>query len=169
MTNVHTRLRSRTGEAEMIASTVDELTNQYNHDYWRECVAAERRPTELWAELGDLGFLGIPVPEAYGGEGLGIREQAALVETLAANAVTLPFLVPSSWMAPIPIAAHGNEEFKERFLPRIALGETRFCLAHYGTGGRHHLFNIRTSADPEGDKYVIDGRNTYISGLESAD
>jgi alkylation response protein AidB-like acyl-CoA dehydrogenase len=67
----------------MIADTVSDLTDKYDHDYRRECVAEKRRPIEFWEGLADLEFVGITVPEEYGGEGPGMAGQAALVESVA--------------------------------------------------------------------------------------
>jgi len=162
-------LRSRSGEAAMISSTVGDLLQEYDHDYWRSCLDDDELPEELWSELADLGFTGITVPQEYGGQGMGMTEQAALVETVTRHGVMVPYLVVSAAMAPIPMANYGSEQLKERFLPDLASGDVRFCFAITEPDAGTNSFKIQTHAERDGDEYIINGQKIYISGADRAD
>lgn len=156
-------------EGKMIVSAVDDIAAKYDHDYWRDCVDESRFPEELWNTLGEQGFLGINVPEKYGGEGMGMVEMAALVETLASHGVPSLYLVISATMAPIPIKQHGSEALKERFLPGLASGETKFAFAITEPDAGTNTYKIGTIADRDGDEYVLNGQKTFITGAKDAD
>ncbi|MCY4729920.1 acyl-CoA/acyl-ACP dehydrogenase [Natronomonas gomsonensis] len=158
-----------TDEQSMIADAVADLTAEYDHDYWQTCCREGHFVDELWAELGELGFLGIAVPEKYGGEEMGIPALATLIETFAAHGVPLLAFLSTTTMAPLPIIEYGSDNLKNRFLPGIASGDLRFAFAitepHSGTNASR----IRTSATRDGDEYVVNGEKTYITDAAGAD
>jgi alkylation response protein AidB-like acyl-CoA dehydrogenase len=112
----------------------------------RECAEARRPDKELWRELRELGWLGIAIPEAYGGQGLGSVELSILCEELGRSLAAVPFL--STVLAATLIEHAGSQEQRERLLPALASGEQGAAVgvASGGTaelvvgGGEAHLF-----------------------------
>ena len=164
-----TSLATLSDEQSMIADAVTDLASEYDHGYWQSCCTEGRFVDELWSELGDLGFLGMAVPEAYDGEGMGLPPLATMIETFASHGVPLLAFLSTTTMAPLPIVNHGSDALKERFLPGIASGDLRFAFAitepHSGTNASR----IRTSATRGGDEYVVNGEKTYITDAADAD
>jgi len=161
-------LVSLSPEQRLIADAVADLTEEYDREYWLERADAGEFVDDLWAELTDLGFTGVAVPEKYGGEGMGLPPLATLVESFARQGLPLLMLLSTTSMAPLPIVTHGSDSLKERFLPGIADGELwAFAITepHSGTNS----FKLRTSARREGDEYVVNGEKTYITGAADAD
>ncbi|HEX2146140.1 MAG TPA: acyl-CoA dehydrogenase family protein [Pseudorhizobium sp.] len=121
-------------------------------------------PREELKEMGELGLLGMLVPEAYGGSDTGILAYAAAVEEIAAGdgACSTIMSVHSS-VGCVPILKFGTEEQKQRFLPRLASGEWigGFALTEPQAGS--DASNLKTRARRDGDEYVIDGAKQFIT------
>src|SRR5439155_815688 len=125
---------------------------------------------ELWAELAKGGYLGLLVPEAYGGSGLGMLDMEVVLETLAGNGTPLLFLVVSAVMGTLALVRHGTEEQKRDLLPKLVSGEIKFCFAITEPDAGSNSFRITTKATRNGGgSYAITGRKTYISGADRAD
>jgi acyl-CoA dehydrogenase len=156
-------------ETALIINTIDEIAEDYDHEYWRKCSERDEIGEELWAALAEHGFAGINIPEEYGGTDLTLYQTAMLVDRLTSHGVFEPNIVGTAAMAPIPLRYHANQKLKNKFLPKIAQGEITFCFAitepHSGTNS----YRIRTQARREGDEYVINGEKTYITIAEEAD
>jgi len=157
------------GMHKMIRETVTEISEDFGHNYWRECVENDEFPRELWDTLSKHGYTGIQVPQEYGGSGMGIEELALVIETLAKNGLPSFWHVIHTAMAPEPILQYGSDEMKERFLPGIASGGELFCFGITEPAAGLNVHNITTTAEPQGDSYIINGEKTYISGAEDAD
>src|SRR3970282_2339100 len=99
---------------------------------------------ELWAELAAGGYLGMLVPEEYGGAGLGMKEMAVLLEEMGNQGIPLLLLVVSSVMNATLIAKHGTEEQKKRYLPALAAGRERACFAITEPTAGSHGFRTHT-------------------------
>ena len=162
-------LRQLTDEQRMIVDTVDAITDDYGHDYWYRCIESDAFVTELWEELADLEFLGIIIPEQYGGAGLGMAELAILLERFGAHGVPLLSFLNTVTMAPIPMMHHGSDELKQRFLPGIASGDLYFAFAITEPDAGTNSFRIKTRASREGDEYIVNGQKTFITGADRAD
>lgn len=122
------------------------------------------------AEMGRLGFLGMLVPEIYGGSDLGMVAYALAVEEIAAGeAATSTIVSVHSSVGCVPILRFGSEEQKQRFLPRMATGEWigGFALTEPSTGS--DAAAIRSSARRDGDHYVINGAKQFITSGKNGD
>ncbi len=158
-----------TEEQEAIRSFVERLTAKYDRRYWVERATKGESIDELWRELGRAGYLGVTVPEQYGGSGLSLRRLAILMEELAARGVLAGFLVISTAMGAIPIAKYGTEEQKRRYLPALANGSEKFCFAITEPDAGSNSFRIRTLARRDGDQYILSGQKAFITGVNDAD
>jgi len=155
----------------MIRSSVHELIEGYGEEYWREIRKTKRYPKEIWDDLGEHGWLGVAIPEEYGGQGLGIEELALVIEEVGAAGgwpMTLEFVL-SPLFGGETLVAHGTEAQKERWLPAIASGESRWALGVTEPDSGLNTTSISTTAERDGDEYVIDGQKTWCSGAADAD
>jgi acyl-CoA dehydrogenase len=163
------RLEDLTETEQMIRQTVDQLADEYDDSYTQEVREEERLPTELMEEFADLGFLGMMVPEEYGGQDMAMKEMAILVERLNYRGLGTPHLLTSATMAPPVIKRYASEELKERFLPEIASGEARICAGITEAEAGTNTAKIQTEAVRDGDEYVVNGEKYYISAVAHSD
>jgi alkylation response protein AidB-like acyl-CoA dehydrogenase len=145
------------------------LGKKYGHDYYLKQARSGGKTNELWDEAGRLGYLGVSVPEEYGGGGAGIGDLAAVCEEFAAAGTPLLLMVVSPAICATVIARFGTDEQKKRWLPGFASGEVRmsFAITEPDAGSNSH--RITTTARHDGDGWVLSGRKVYISGVDEAD
>jgi alkylation response protein AidB-like acyl-CoA dehydrogenase len=132
--------------------------------------AGERRPcSELWAELGRAGFIGVNVPEQYGGGGGGLTELALVCEELAAQGTPLLLLLVSAAISAEVISEFGTGEQRAAWLPGLAAGTAKvvFAITEPDAGSNTHRLTTRAVRD--GDEWVLTGTKYYISGVDEAD
>ncbi|MFC3573052.1 acyl-CoA dehydrogenase [Streptomyces yaanensis] len=126
-------------------------------------------PAALWSEAAKLGYLGVNLPEAYGGGGGGIAELSLVLEELGAAGCPLLMLVVSPAICGTVIARFGTIAQKEQWLPGLADG-TRimaFGITEPDAGSNSH--RITTTARRDGDDWILTGRKVFISGVDIAD
>ena len=154
----------------MIREAVRDISAEYDREYWREHVDEKQFPEEYWQELADNGWLGVAIPEEYGGEGMGMLEMAIVIEELArggGQGGIIYILTPV--FGGIGITRHGTEAQKEKYLPAISNGEMRFCMGLTEPQAGTNTLNIDTHAERDGDEFVVNGEKTFISSVETAD
>lgn len=124
-------------------------------------------PSEILGVMAQNGFVGIDIPEEYGGQGLDILTCAVVLEELAAG--WFSSTIYSMNLATDPIVARGTEEQKRRYLPEICAGRALpcFCLTEPEAGS--DAASITTSARRDGSDYVLRGRKIYITNAHRAD
>ena len=137
--------------------------------YHRRIVANEEPPTELWNALAAKGYLGVNLPERYGGGGLGMYALQMVGEEISAAGCSLLLIVVSPAIVGSIIARHGTESQREEWLPGIAAGTIKvaFAITEPDAGTNSH--NLSTAATRDGGLYRLRGTKTYISGVEDAD
>ena len=160
---------AETAEQQLLRSSVADVAARYGHPYWLGKARAGEKTRELWDEVGRLGYLGVGVPEEYGGGGHGILELAIVAEELAAAGCPLLLLVVSPAICATVIARSGTTEQKERWLPGLASGAVKmaFAITEPDAGSNSH--RLSTVATRDGGDWVLSGRKTYISGVDEAD
>ncbi|GAA2626209.1 acyl-CoA dehydrogenase [Actinomadura fulvescens] len=158
-----------TEERQALRAAVAELGAKYGPSYYVEKAKSGGKTDELWAEAGRLGYLGVNVPEEYGGGGGGIGDLAAVCEELAAAGCPLLLMVVSPAICATIIARSGTEEQKKHWLPRFADGTVKmaFAITEPDAGSNSH--RITTTARRDGDGWVLKGQKTFISGVDEAD
>jgi alkylation response protein AidB-like acyl-CoA dehydrogenase len=138
-------------------------------EYHKRIVAAGEPPTELWNKLAEKGYLGVNLPERYGGGGLGMHALQTVGEEISAAGCSLLLIVVSPAIVGSILTKHGTERQREEWLPGIAAGSTKvaFAITEPDAGTNSH--NLSSTATRDGDKYILKGQKTYISGVEDAD
>jgi alkylation response protein AidB-like acyl-CoA dehydrogenase len=138
-------------------------------EYQRKIIAEDRPPTELWNALAEKGYLGVNLPERYGGGGLGMHALQMVGEEISAAGCSLLLIVVSPAIVGSILTRHGTEAQRERWLPGIAAGTTKvaFAITEPDAGTNSH--NLSTAATRDGDAYRLRGTKTFISGIEDAE
>jgi alkylation response protein AidB-like acyl-CoA dehydrogenase len=157
---------------EMLSQIVDAvraLCARFPGEYWRTLDRDRTYPTEFVEAMTEGGFLGVLIPEEYGGSGLGLSTAARILETVHASGGNAAALHAQMYTMGT-LLRHGTEAQKSEWLPKIATGEAR--LQAFGvtepTAGTDTT-SIRTTARREGDEYVINGQKIWTSRAEYSD
>jgi alkylation response protein AidB-like acyl-CoA dehydrogenase len=158
-----------TPEQQQLRDAVAALGKRYGHAYFVRKAKSGEHTTELWAEAGKLGYLGVNVPTEYGGGGGGITDLAIVCEELAAAGCPLLLLVVSPAIAATIIAKHGTLEQRRRYLPGIADGTHKIIFAITEPEAGSNFHRLATTASRDGDRFVLNGRKAFISGVDEAD
>lgn len=152
-----------------IRQAVGAITDKFGPDYYASHALARESTDELWKALAESGFIGINLPEEYGGGGAGMPELALVCEETAAHGCPLLLLLVSSAISGELIAKYGTSAQKQTWLPRMAAGEAKvvFAITEPDAGSNTH--RLSTQAVRDGDDYVLSGEKYYISGVDEAD
>ncbi|RME21236.1 MAG: acyl-CoA dehydrogenase [Deltaproteobacteria bacterium] len=124
---------------------------------------AERFRKEYFHALGEAGLCGIPVPESYGGLGLGYREYAVVLEEIAKVSASYAVCVAVSGLPSVILSTMGTEAQKERWLPGLAAGELLGAFALSEPGAGSDAASLRATAVRDGDDYVLNGTKFWIT------
>jgi alkylation response protein AidB-like acyl-CoA dehydrogenase len=160
---------TETEEQQALRNAVSELGARYGHQYMRRKVKAGEHTDELWLEAGKLGFLGLNLPERYGGGGAGMYELSLALEELAAHCCGQLMMVVSPAICGTVISRFGTDEQKRQWLPGIADGTSimAFAITEPDAGSNSH--RITTTARRDGSGWKLSGRKVFISGVDRAD
>jgi alkylation response protein AidB-like acyl-CoA dehydrogenase len=134
----------------------------------RECDRSERYPKEVWQKAGELGFMGIFIPEEYGGLGLGVLEHALVMEEFWRADPGVGCILLAVFGAEI-IGAFGTKEQKQRYLPGIAGGEKIWATAITEPNAGSDIFAQTSTALPTDTGYRLNGSKQFISNGTVAD
>jgi long-chain-acyl-CoA dehydrogenase len=156
---------------EAFRSSVAEFLERQVKPQLEEHVANKQIPREFWIEAGKQGFLGLEVPEQYGGSEAGdYRFNAVLTEELAKVNMALPSCVGIHADICAPYLVHlTTDEQKERWLPGFCSGEILTAIGMTEPSGGSDLAALKTTAVKDGDDYVINGSKTFITNGFSGD
>jgi alkylation response protein AidB-like acyl-CoA dehydrogenase len=156
-------------ERQALRVAVGDLAKRYGGEYMHRKAKNGEKTTELWEEAGKLGYLGVNVPEEYGGGGGNIGDLAAVLEELAAAGCGLLLMVVSPAICATIIARFGTGAQKEQWLPRFADGSVRMAFAITEPDAGSNAHKLTTTARRTDDGWVLNGRKIYISGVDEAD
>ncbi|MBW2269792.1 MAG: acyl-CoA dehydrogenase family protein [Deltaproteobacteria bacterium] len=115
----------------------------------------------LWREMAELGWVGIPIPEAHGGAELGLAELCVVLEPLGRCLAPEPFL-STVLLGAAALVRGGTEQQQAAWLPRVAAGEAFLALAHQEPRSRYDLQRIETRAERDGDGWRISGEKIQV-------
>lgn len=157
-----------TEERRALRAAVGELGKKYGYAYFNERARSGQRVTELWLEAGKLGYLGVNLPEQYGGGGGGMADLSIVLEELGAAGCPLLMMVVSPAICGTVIARFGTDHQKQRWLPGLSDGSVTmaFAITEPDAGSNSH--NLTTTARRTPDGWSLSGRKVYISGVDVA-
>jgi alkylation response protein AidB-like acyl-CoA dehydrogenase len=155
-------------ERQALRKSVSAFAANYGQDYYLEKARAGQHTDEMWSEAGKLGFIGVNLPEEYGGGGAGMYELSLVMEEMAAAGAALLMMVVSPAINGTIIAKFGTDEQKQRWLPGIADGSITmaFAITEPDAGSNSH--RITTTARRDGSDWILSGQKVYISGVDQA-
>lgn len=158
--------RSVDSAAEEVRVALQPTLQRFGPDYWREQDAARSFPTAFFDTIGEAGYFGTFIPEAYGGEDAGPRVASVLVEEInraGGDAAS----VNAQMSICRTLVLHGNEEQKQRYLPGVASGALRFLtVAATEPDSGANMAELASSARRDGDDWVITASKVLISFAE---
>jgi len=156
-------------ERRALRAAVAELGAKYGHEYVVRQVRKGEHLDELWAEAGKQGFLGVNLPEQYGGGGGGMYDLSLVLEELSATGCTLLMMVVSPAICGTIIARFGTDDQKQLWLPGIADGSKimAFAITEPDAGSNSH--KITTTARRDKSDWILSGRKVFISGVDQAE
>jgi alkylation response protein AidB-like acyl-CoA dehydrogenase len=136
----------------------------------RECDESQSPPIEQYRKLASAGYLGIAVPERFGGSGGTITDLCVMLHALAKGMMSFSIMVYRSAVhGAQSLLAYGNDEQRERFLPKIIAGEALFCLSLTEPGAGSDAASLQLRAELDGDEFVLNGQKLYNSSAHIAD
>ncbi len=153
----------------MLRDSIRKFVEKEIASYTSEWEEKMEFPEDVMKKLGENGFLGIPYPEEYNGQGLGYQEYIIVLEEIARYSASLAIAVAVNGLPQLIIDKFGNEEQKKNYLPKLSSGELTGAFAltepDYGSDAK----SIKTFAERKGDYFVVNGTKRFISQAGVAD
>ena len=154
-----------TAEHQLIRDAIGRICRNFPDDYWSECDREHRFPWDFYNALAADGWVGIAIPEEYGGSGRGITEASIVLEEVAASGAAMngASSVHLSIFGMHPVVRHGSEEMKQKYLPRVANGDLHVAFGVTEPNAGTDTTSITTAARREGDYYIVRGRKVWTT------
>ena len=152
-------------------AAIEKICARFGDDYWLKRDHDGKFPDEFYRALASDGWLGVCIPEAYGGSGLGITEAAVMMQTIAASGAGFSgaSAVHMNIFGLNPVVVYGNDEQKRRMLPPIVAGKEKACFAVTEPNAGLETAKLATRAERRGDRYVISGAKIWTTTAQVAD
>ena len=159
-----------TADQQAICEQIERLCAPFDDHYWFERDHDGAFPLDFVKAMADGGWLGIAMPEAYGGAGLGITEAALMMQTIAASGACLSgaSAIHLNLFGPNVVVRFGTEEQRQRVLPPLIRGEQRACFAVTEPNTGLDTTHLKTFARREGDRYIVHGQKVWTSNAQHA-
>src|SRR6266487_5580345 len=160
-----------TSEQQDIRAAVSRVCERFGDDYWLKKDDEGGFPHEFHRAMAEAGWLGIAMPEAYGGSGLGITEAALVMQAVAQSGAGFSgaSAVHMNIFGLHPVVVFGTDEQKRRFLPPLIAGKEKACFAVTEPDVGLDTTRLKTRAVRQGDHYVISGRKIWTSTAQVAE
>ncbi|GAA4412506.1 acyl-CoA dehydrogenase family protein [Quisquiliibacterium transsilvanicum] len=158
-------------DQQAIIEAVEQLCKPFDADYWLRKDTEGGFPADFHRAMADAGWLGVAMPERFGGSGLGITEAALVMHTVSASGAGLSgaSAVHMNIFGLHPVVMHGNDEQRERWLPPLIQGRERACFAVTEPNTGLNTLKLKTFAARKGDHYVVNGQKVWISTAQVAE
>jgi len=160
-----------TPEQDALCDAVTRICSQFDDEYWLAKDEEGGFPLELHSALAQAGWLGICIPEEYGGSGLGITEAALMMQTISQSGAGMSgaSAVHMNIFGLEPVVLFGDAEQKKRMLPPLVAGKEKACFAVTEPDAGLNTTRLKTLAVRDGDHYVINGSKVFISTAQVAE
>lgn len=155
---------------QMVASSAKEFAEQFIRPFVMEWDEKEHFPVEVLKKAGTYGFMGILVPEAYGGSGLGYHEYVEIIKEISKIDPSMGLSIAAhNSLCTNHILQFGNEEQKQRWIPKLATGEYigAWGLTEHNTGS--DAGGMNSTAVKDGDHWILNGTKNFITHGKSGD
>ena len=159
-----------TPEQTQIVDAINHLCEPFDADYWLRKDREGSFPDDFHSALASSGWLGIAMPEAYGGAGLGIFEAALMMQTIAATGAGLSgaSAVHMNIFGLHPVVVFGTDAQKKRWLPPLIAGHDKACFGVTEPNTGLNTLKLKTRAVRDGNHYVVSGQKVWISTAQVA-
>jgi len=159
-----------TEQQELIRKEVAALARSFSLDYWLEKDKKAEYPWDWVKTFAQAGWLGMIIPEEYGGSGLGVTEASLMLYEICAAGAGTSGASPIHFYVfpPMPVVKHGSEALKQKYLPRIATGEIVMSFGVTEPNAGTDTSRIVTRAELTGDRFVVNGRKVWNTNAREA-
>ncbi|MYG11299.1 MAG: acyl-CoA dehydrogenase [Gammaproteobacteria bacterium] len=156
---------SGTEEHQLIRDSVRKLCAGFPDEYWSEKDEAHEFPWDFYNAMADAGFVGIAIPEDYGGSGRGITEASIVLEEVAASGAAMNGCssLHLSIFGMHPVVKYGSEAMKQRYLPRVVSGDLHVAFGVTEPDAGTDTTSLKTAARRDGDHYLVKGRKVWTT------
>jgi acyl-CoA dehydrogenase len=160
-----------TPEQEQLRDAVRRLCERFGDDYWLRKDREGGFPHDFHKAFAEAGWLGIAMPEEFGGAGLGITEAALMMQAIAETGAGFSgcSALHMNIFGLNPVVVYGTEEQKRRMLPPLIAGEHKACFAVTEPDAGLDTLNLKTRAERRGDRYLVSGQKIWITTAQVAD
>ena len=154
-----------TPDQEAIREAVSRICEKFDAEYWLQKDRHGGFPLDFHAAIAEAGWLGICMPQEYGGAGLGIQEAALMVQAISESGAGMSGVsaIHMNIFGLNPVVVFGTEEQKQRMLPPLIAGKEKACFAVTEPNTGLNTTQLKTFAKKEGDTYYVTGRKVWIS------
>ncbi len=152
-------------EQVLIRESVVKLCTDFPDNYWSQKDKDHEFPWDFYEAMADAGWLGIAIPEAYGGSGRGITEASLVLEEVAASGAAMngATSLHLSIFGMHPVVMYGSEDMKQKYLPRVAKGDLHVAFGVTEPDAGTDTTSITTAARLNGDHYIVKGRKVWTT------
>lgn len=154
-----------TEEQDMIRDAIRRICIDFPDEYWAKCDEEHTFPWDFYNALAAGGWIGIAIPEAYGGSGKGITEASIILEEVSASGAAMNGAsgIHLSIFGMHPVVKYGSEEMKQKYLPRVANGDLHVAFGVTEPDAGTDTTSITTTATLDGDHYIVKGRKVWTT------
>ncbi|MDM0000306.1 acyl-CoA dehydrogenase family protein [Variovorax sp. J22P240] len=158
-------------EQQALCDAVSRTCARFDDEYWLRKDKEGGFPFELHQALAESGWLGICIPEEYGGSGLGITEAALMMQTISASGAGMSgaSAVHMNIFGLQPVVIFGSDAQKKRMLPPLVQGKEKACFAVTEPDAGLNTTRLKTQALREGEHYILSGSKVFISTAQVAE
>jgi acyl-CoA dehydrogenase len=150
---------------EDIRDGIRRVCRKFTDEYWRRCDAEHEFPWDFYEAMADGGWIGVAMPERYGGGGLGITEASIVLEEVAASGAAMNgcSAIHLSMFGMHPVVVHGSDELRDRYLPEVVAGRLHVAFGVTEPDAGTDTTRITTRARLDGDRYIVRGRKVWTT------
>lgn len=154
-----------TDEHQLIRDAIGKICADFPDEYWSKCDDEHLFPWDFYNALAEAGWIGIAIPEQYGGSGRGITEASIVLEEVAASGAAMngASSIHLSIFGMHPVVKYGSEDMKQKYLPRVAAGELHVAFGVTEPDAGTDTTSIKTAARLDGDHYLVKGRKVWTT------